>query len=117
MESFFNFFKSAKILIVASLVLLLVMILFSVYDVAVDKTDRYAYDREEIESMEVELVNINKADLDTLCTLPDVGKVTANEIINYRNENGEFKSIEEIQYVKGISYNEYIKLLSMITIE
>lgn len=117
MDRFLSLFKSEKTLIVISFILLLIMILFSVYDVAVDKTDRYAYDREKIESMEVELVNINKADIDTLCTLPGVGKATAKEIINYRNENGAFKSIEEIKYVKGIGYQDYIKLSPLITIE
>jgi competence protein ComEA len=49
-------------------------------------------------------VNINKADAETLAMeLTGIGAKKAQAIIAYRNENGDFKVIEELARVKGIS--------------
>lgn len=49
-------------------------------------------------------VNINKADAVTLSSeLSGVGDKKAQAIIEYRQKNGPFKSIEDLQNVKGIS--------------
>ena len=48
------------------------------------------------------LININTADLQTLIKLDKIGEARANAIINYRNENGPFKKIEDIMDVSGI---------------
>lgn len=58
-------------------------------------------------------VNINTADAEELQRLYRVGPVMAQRIIDYRKANGKFKSIEEIQNVKGIGpktfeYNEHL---------
>jgi competence protein ComEA len=47
-------------------------------------------------------VNINSADKDQLVALPGVGPKTAEAIVAYRKENGNFKSIEELTKVKGV---------------
>ena len=44
-------------------------------------------------------VNINTATQSELETLPGIGASTALKIINYRKENGKFKSIEDIKKV------------------
>lgn len=44
-------------------------------------------------------VNINTATQSELETLPGIGSSTALKIINYRKENGKFKSIEDIKNV------------------
>ena len=44
-------------------------------------------------------VNINTATQSELETLPGIGLSTALKIINYRKENGKFKSIEDIKKV------------------
>lgn len=61
-------------------------------------------------------ININTADLDTLQQIPGVGPVTAEKIISYREENGLFKSIEEITNVSGIGEKTYEKLRDQICI-
>lgn len=112
-----EFFKSEKMLIIVSLIFIAVIICYSYYDVAVDKTYSVSYSKAEIESMTVELVNINTADIKTLCKLPSVGESTAKKIISYREENENFETIEEIQNVNGIGYQDYIRLLPLITVE
>ena len=47
-------------------------------------------------------VNINTATKEELDTLPGIGESTATKIMNYREEKGKFKSIEEIKEVSGI---------------
>lgn len=47
-------------------------------------------------------VNINTADKEQLIALPGIGPKTAEAIVAYRKENGNFKSLEELTKVKGI---------------
>lgn len=61
-------------------------------------------------------VNINSADITQLDSLPGVGKVTAQKIIDYREKNAKFKSIEEIKNVKGIGENKFNDLKDYISI-
>jgi len=49
-----------------------------------------------------QLVDINTADSVALETLPEVGPVTAQAIISWRDENGGFTSVEELLEVDGI---------------
>lgn len=62
-------------------------------------------------------VNINTASLEKLITLPGVGNSTAQKIIEYRNENGKFKDIEDLKNVPGIGESKYNNLKEMITIK
>lgn len=62
------------------------------------------------------LVNINTASASQLDTLPGIGSTYAKRIIDYREANGGFKSIEEIQNVKGIGPKTFEKLKDLITI-
>lgn len=55
-------------------------------------------------------VNINTADKDLLTQLPGIGPVTADIIIQYRKDNGQFGSIEELTKVKGIGNKTLEKL-------
>ena len=56
------------------------------------------------------LISINTADADTLCTVPGIGPKTAEQIVKYRNENGLFSSLEDLQSVKGIGPSKYEKM-------
>lgn len=62
-------------------------------------------------------ININMANVSDLDKLPGVGEATANKILNYREEKGQFKSIEEIKNVNGIGDKKYEDIKEMITIE
>lgn len=59
-------------------------------------------------------ININTASVSDLMALPGVGKTTAEKIINYRNENGKFKNIEDIKNVSGIGESKYKQLSGYI---
>lgn len=61
-------------------------------------------------------VNINKATQTELETLPGIGPSTALKIIQYRNENGKFQSIEEIKEVSGIGENKFNQIKSLISV-
>ena len=61
------------------------------------------------------LININTASVEELKTLPGVGDVTANKIVEYRQKNGNFKSIEDIMKVSGIKDKLFSKIKEKIT--
>jgi competence protein ComEA len=52
-------------------------------------------------------ININKATSEELQTLSGIGESTAEKIINYRKENGDFKQIEDIKNVPGIGDSKF----------
>lgn len=62
-------------------------------------------------------ININTAGESELDTLEGVGPATAKAIIQYRNQNGPFKSIEEIKNVKGIGDSKFNSMKDSITVE
>ena len=61
-------------------------------------------------------VNINTANLSELDALPGIGPSIAQRIIDYREENGSFKSIEDLQNVKGIGTAKYEEIKDYVTI-
>ena len=61
-------------------------------------------------------VSINKATLEELMTLPGIGESKAQDIINYRNQNGDFKSIEDLTKVSGIGESIFAKIKENITL-
>lgn len=62
------------------------------------------------------LVNINTAGQKELETLPGVGKVTAEKIITYREEHGQFSQLEDLKHVPSISDGKFKKLADKITL-
>lgn len=61
-------------------------------------------------------VNINTADADELNKLNGVGPSKANAIIKYREENGLFKSVEDIKNVSGFGEATFEKIKDSISI-
>ena len=61
-------------------------------------------------------VSINNATKEDLMSLTGIGESKANAIINYRNENGLFKQIEDIKNVSGIGDSVFEKIKNNITL-
>ena len=74
------------------------------------------YKEEGEENKSNDKININTASLEELKTLAGIGEAKAKSIIDYRNNNGNFKSIEDIKKVNGISEIIYAKIKENITI-
>jgi len=63
------------------------------------------------------LININKASKAELMELYGIGDVKAQAIIDYREENGSFVSIEDIKEVPGIGDKTFEKIKDKITVD
>lgn len=61
-------------------------------------------------------ININTADLNTLDTLPGIGQSIATSIIDYRTNVSLFKNIEDIKNVDGIGDKKFDKIKHLITV-
>ena len=60
-------------------------------------------------------ININTADEKELQQIKGIGPALAGRIIEYRESNGAFKSIEEIKKVRGIGDKTFEKMRDSIT--
>ena len=60
------------------------------------------------------LINVNTAGRQALERLPGIGPVYAQRIIDYRNEFGKFRSIEELTNIKGIAEKRLDKLKAFV---
>lgn len=58
-------------------------------------------------------ININNSTKEELMTLPGIGEVTANKILEYREENS-FQNIEDIMNVSGIGDKKFQDIKDMI---
>ena len=63
-----------------------------------------------------DLVNINTADAEKLATLKGIGPALAQRIIDYREQNGAFKSVDDIKNVRGIGQKKFDAFKDKITI-
>ena len=64
-----------------------------------------------------QLININTASIELLETLPGIGPVIAVKIIDFRQKEGDFQTIEEIQKVYGIGPIIYEGIKNFITVD
>lgn len=62
-------------------------------------------------------INLNTATKTELMTLPGIGETTAERILLHREENGVFKSVNELKNVKGIGAKKFEKLKTHIEVQ
>lgn len=63
------------------------------------------------------LINLNTATLEELDALPGIGPSTAQKILDHRDENGRFNTIEEIMNVSGIGEAKFNQIKDLITVD
>lgn len=61
-------------------------------------------------------ININHATAEELKTLPGIGDAKAADIIQYREQTGDFQSIEEIKNISGIKDAVFEKIKDKISV-
>lgn len=64
-----------------------------------------------------EKININTAGEDELMKITGIGESTAKKIIEYRNQNGRFKTIEDIKKIPGIGDSKYNNMKEEIRVK
>ena len=62
-------------------------------------------------------MNINTATAEQLDTLPGIGPVLAQRIVDYRTAHGGFQAVEELLNVSGIGNAKLMEILDEITVE
>lgn len=72
---------------------------------------------QEKEKIDTNKIDINTATLSELDSLPGFGEVTAQKIIEYRDENSKFNSIEEIKNIKGIGDKKFNNVKEYICVQ
>ncbi len=83
---------------------------------------QYAAIQTELEDWAVQggnggtLININRADAETLCLLDGIGETLSRRIVEYREENGPFRSLDDLKQVQGIGEETLIRLLPRLTL-
>jgi len=62
-------------------------------------------------------MNLNTASLEELKTLPGIGPVRARAIVSYREEQGPFRSVEELLRVQGIGHAILAQFRDLVAVE
>ncbi len=65
---------------------------------------------------ELPRVDVNKASLEELESIKGVGPALAERIIAYRNENGKFKTAQDLTNVKGIGQAKFNRIKDQVII-
>jgi len=87
--------------------------------VSIIENDKDNNDSEPNDNVNIEnntLININKATINDLTTIKGIGDAKAKTIIEYRDKNGAFKSINDIINVTGIGESLFEKIKDYITV-
>lgn len=82
----------------------------------IDHNNKYTNISNETNQGTSNKISLNNASKEELMTLNGIGESKANAIIEYRNNNGLFKQIEDITNVKGIGNSVYEKIKDRLTL-
>ncbi len=68
------------------------------------------------ESYRPQKVDLNRADAWLIESLPGIGAVTAERIIQYRQSNGRFRSVDDLLRVEGVGETTLNKIRDLVTV-
>jgi len=123
------FTKKEKNIILIIALILLVGALWFLFRVVIKKQrpirasdvkTETSFNREDEQRSESKLpaepVNINTAGLMEIEALPNIGMSKAKDILEYRDKNGPFRSLDDLTKIKGIGAKTLEKIKPFITI-
>lgn len=73
-------------------------------------------DASEVAEESVGQINVNTASADELTELPGIGAKIAQRIVEYREKNGAFSTVEDIMNVSGIGEKKFLAIKDQITV-
>jgi len=79
-------------------------------------TGSAAHPKKDVAALKLHPVDLNGASLQELQKLPGIGPKMAERIVAYRQENGRFKSVADLQSVKGIGAKKMEKLGPLVVV-
>ena len=71
----------------------------------------------EVASQKGNKVNLNTADLSELQTISGIGQKCAQDILDYREANGKFNSVDDLKNVSGVGAKTLEKLKEYVTVD
>ena len=101
---------------VMSMVCCLLVALSTQNALSAERTANASATSEVVGNLVAAAIDINKADTDTLTTLPGIGEKTAEKINTYREMNGPFKEVDELLNVKGIGPKVLEKIRPLVRV-
>ena len=109
--------KNGAIILIIGVIGLIAVIGTVVYSHETYETPPKGYTPEEIAEIKPDPINVNTASSEELSALPGLSEKQAQSIVEYREQNGDFGSAEDIVKVKGIGEKTFRRFAFFITAE
>lgn len=86
------------------------------FQVSTEKAELPSEELVEVETIQFP-ISLNSATVEELMALPGIGETKAQDIIDYRDNIGEFHTLEEIQNVSGIGEGIFTQVQELLVLD